>query len=103
MSEFERESINLQKRTLKIKEDEISSKKEETLATAKPLKKLVMDKCAELEEELDQTTSSQLQTGDDQFVTKTMLKLADWKVKMESIRSTYLAADHDCSAQIARN
>ena len=38
---------------------------------------------------MDQTTSPQLQSGDDQLVTKTMLMLAEWKAKMESVRTTY--------------
>ena len=50
MSEFEKETIALQKRNIKMKEDALDSKKDDALATAKPLKKLVMEKCTELEE-----------------------------------------------------
>ena len=60
MSEFERETIEIQKRQLKIHEDAVESKKEEALAIAKPLKRLVMEKCAELDDELEQLPSSQL-------------------------------------------
>jgi hypothetical protein len=89
ISEFERETIELQKRQLKTQEDAVEIKKEEALAFAKPLKRLVMQKCAELDNELEQLPSSQLQTGDDQQMTRAMLKLAGWKTKMESIRTTF--------------
>ena len=89
LSEYERESIDIKKRQLKIQEDAADSKKGETLAIAKHLQKFVMEKCGELDEELDQIPSSLLQTGDDQQVTMTMLKLATWKTRMESIRSSY--------------
>ena len=65
MTEFERKTIELQKRLIKIHEDAVESKKEEALAIAKPLKTLFMEKCAELDNELEQLPSSQLKTGDD--------------------------------------
>ena len=89
MSEFEKESIELQKRQLKLQEDAISSQKTEALAIAKPLKTLLLDKCTELEEELGETPVTTLQSGDDQLVTKVMLRLGSWRIKMDSIRQTY--------------
>ena len=85
MSEFEKESIELQKRQLKLQEDAISSQKNEALAIAKPLKTLLLDRCTELEEELGETPVTSLQSGDDQLVTKVMLKLGSWRTKMDSI------------------
>ena len=62
MSEFEKESIELQKRQFKLQEDAISSQKIEALAIAKPLKTLLLDKCTELEEELGETPVTTLQS-----------------------------------------
>ena len=89
MTVFERESIELQKRKLQLKEDALEKEKQEALAIARPLRQLAIEKCRELNEELDLTTSEQLLVGDDQLVTKTMQKLAGWKITMESIRATY--------------
>ena len=89
MSVFEKEMLVIEKRKMKMNEDALDTKRSDALATAKPLKQLVMELCTELDEELDQTTSAQLQSGDDQLVTKTMLRLAGWKSKMESVRTTH--------------
>ena len=89
MTEFERESIELQKIKLNMKKEALEGKKNEALAVAQPLRHLVTVKCTELDEELDQITSTQILEGDDQLVIKTMQKLAGWKASMESIRATY--------------
>ena len=42
-----------------------------------------------LDQELEQVTVAQLLTGDDQFVSRTMLKLSSWKSNMETINNLY--------------
>ena len=84
MSEFDlkQQQINLQQLA-------IDSKKDESLGVAKPLHRLVIEKCVELEDELVQITVSQLRTGEDQLVSRTMAKLSGWKSTLQSIRSLY--------------
>ena len=50
MSEFERETIELQKKQLKLQEDAVKGQETEALAIARPLKKLIADKCTDLED-----------------------------------------------------
>ena len=59
------------------------------MAIAKPLKKLVEEKCTELDDELEQISVTQLETGDEQQVTRTMQKLAGWKLQADAISSLY--------------
>ena len=89
MSEFERETIELQKKQLKLQEDAVKGQETEALAITKPLKKLIVDKCTDLEEDLMQTPEIQIRSGDDQLVTKIMLKLESWRNKLDSVISTY--------------
>ena len=70
MSEFERETIELQKKQLKLQEDAVKGQETEALAIARPLKKLVADKCTDLEDESNQTPESRIRKGDDQLVSK---------------------------------
>ena len=80
MSAFEQATIELQKQQLALQEQEVASKRDEALAVAQPLRKLIMEKCVELDEELDQVTATQLVIGEDQVVSRTMLKLSGWRV-----------------------
>ena len=89
MTEFEKASIDLQQKQFALQQQAETNKKDEALAIARPLKKLVLDRCAELDDDLDQIPVSQLVTGDEQQVTRTMQKLAGWKLQAESISSLY--------------
>ena len=89
MTAFEHASIELQKKQLEIQQTEASSKKDEAIATAQPLKTLILEKCNDLDSDLEQISVGELVTGDDLFVTRTMQKLSDWKRSLESITSTY--------------
>ena len=89
MSEFERAGIELQKEQILFKLQELDSKKVEALAIANPLKALVLERCTELDDELDQMPVTQLMTWDAQDDTRTMLKLAGWRAKMEAISNSY--------------
>ena len=89
MTEFEQETIKLQRLQISLHERSVEAKKEETLAAALPLMGSLLDKCVELDEELESVTIVDLSTGDDHFVTRTMLKLGDWKSKMAVIDSLY--------------
>ena len=53
MTEFEKATIDLQQMQLALQQQAVASKKEEALAVAKPLKKLVEEKCAALDDELE--------------------------------------------------
>ena len=85
MSEFERASIEIQKQQLALQQEVINNQKQEVTAAVKPMKKLILEKCTQLEEELAQVSVTNIKEGDDQQVTRTILKLADWKNQMESI------------------
>ena len=89
MTEFEKATIKLQEKDIELKQLDSDSKRNEALAVAKPLKKLVEEKCTELEEELDQIPVTELETGDEQQVIRTMQKLAGWKLQAESIGALY--------------
>ena len=79
MSEFEKASINLQKQQLEIQQKAVESKKQDALAVAAPLKKLILDKCSMLDNELELTPVLNLKGGDEQLISRTMHKLARWK------------------------
>ena len=81
MSEFEKETIALQKQQLELQQNAESSKHKEAEAIAQPLKRLLIEKCTNLE----QIPVTMLKTGDEQQVVKVMHKLSDWKGQLESI------------------
>ena len=85
MSEFEKETIALQKQQLELQQNTESSKQKEAEAIAQPLKKLLIEKCNNLDEDLEQISVTMLKTGDEQQVVKVMHKLSDWKGQLESI------------------
>ena len=89
MTEYEKASIKIQEKTYALKQQESDKSRNEALAVAKPLIKLVEEKCSELDDELAQITVMQLETGDEQQVTRTMQKLAGWKLQVEAITSLY--------------
>ena len=89
MTEFEKETIELQKKQLSIQEQVLKTKQNEALAIAKPLKKLLEDKCTELEEDIVQIPASDISAGDDQQVTKVMQKIGSWRKSLESVTSLY--------------
>ena len=53
------------------------------------MRKLVIEKCTALDNELELFPADKLKTGDEQLVTRTMLKLAGWRNQMESISVLY--------------
>ena len=53
MTEFEKASIDLQQKQFALQQQAETNKKDEALAIARPLKKLVLDRCAELDDDLD--------------------------------------------------
>ena len=85
MSEFEKETIDIQKQQLLLQQKAADTRKEESLAVAKPLMKLIVERCGQLQDELDQVSVSQLQDGDDQQITRVILKISGWKQQMNSI------------------
>ena len=85
MSEFEKETIALQKQQLELQQNAESSKHKEAEAIAQPLKRLLIEKCTNLDEDLEQIPVTMLKTGDEQQVVKVMHKLSDWKGQLESI------------------
>ena len=87
LSEFEQETINIQKRQLHLQEQTLQAKKDEAVATAKPLKTQIIFKCSDLTEELDKYPALHLPDKDDQTIQKVMLKLSAWKTKMDQIES----------------
>ena len=89
MTEFEQATIELQREQIALQRQEVASKKEEALAVAKPLQAAVIEKCSELDMELDQVSVGELTTCDDQLVTRTMLKLTGWKSSIQVISSLY--------------
>ena len=87
--DLKKQQIALQQQQLALQQQQIDSKKDEALAIAQPLKTLVMDKCSELDLELDQISVGELVTGEDQLVSRTMQKLSDWKSSLQSITNLY--------------
>ena len=94
MSEFEKASMNLQKKQLELQQKQLDlqlkagdSRKDEAYALARPLKKLILEKCTQLDEELEQIPITHLSAGDDQQITRTMLKLSSWQQTLENIVS----------------
>ena len=85
MTEFEKASLEIQKKQLAMQQKTIESQKQEVLATADPLRKNILEKCNSLDSELELITVTQLKEGDEHQVTRTMLKLADWKSQMETV------------------
>ena len=89
MSAFEQATIELQRQQLALQQSEIDSKKEEALAIARPLKSSVMEKCNELDLELDQVSVGELVSGEDQLISRTMQKLSGWKSSLQGIDNLY--------------
>ena len=89
MSAFEQATIDLQRQQLALQQQEVSNKKEEALAVAEPLRKLVIEKCGELDQELEHIEIGQLVVGEDQLVTRTMMKISEWRKALERISDTY--------------
>ena len=89
MSAFEKATIDLQKQQLLLQQQEIDSKKEEALAAAEPVRKSVLEKCKELDEDLEQIHVGELATGEDQLVSRVMFKLSDWRCKLDTISSLF--------------
>ena len=100
MSAFEQATIDLQKQQLVIQQQEVSNKKEEALAVAEPIRKLVIEKCKELDEELEQTEISQLVVGEDQLVSRTMMKISEWRKALDRISDIY--QDFQCKTAVYR-
>ena len=50
---------------------------------------MVLEKCSELDKELNQISVTELASGDDQLVTRTVQKLAGWRLQVESVNSLY--------------
>ena len=89
MTEFEKTTIELQRKQIQIQQETIDSQRKEVLAAASPLRKLILEKCSALDGELELVTVTQLQEGDEQQVTRIMLKLAGWRTQLESITSMH--------------
>ena len=94
MSQFEKATMEMQQKQLDLQQKQLDmqaeaadSRKKEAHALARPLKKLIIEKCGELDDELEQISVTGLPTVDDQTVTRTMLKLSSWQSKLESIVS----------------
>ena len=99
MSAFEKASIEIQQQQLALQQSEQSSKQKEAEAIAKPLVKLIKEKCTALDDELEQVTINQLKTGDEQQVVKVMHKLAGWKTQTQyrsCIRNSLLGQRYTC-------
>ena len=89
MSAFEQASLDLQKKQLELQEQEVTSKKEEAVAIAQPIKNLIIEKCTDLDSELEVVSVGELVTGDDILVSRTMQKLSAWKSSLQSIVQLY--------------
>ena len=89
MTEFEKASIKIQEKQLELQTNIIEAQKSEALAIAAPLKKLLLEKCTDLSDELDQVSVSSLKEGDDQQVTQVVLKLTGWKLRLDSVLTLY--------------
>ena len=89
MSTYEQAMIDIQMQQLALNQQEITRKGNDAIAVAQPLKTMVIDKCSELNLELYQISVGDLVTGDDQLVSRTMLKLSGWKSSMLAISSSY--------------
>ena len=79
MSAFEQASIDLQRQQLALQQQEANNKQEEAVKIAQPLKTLIIEKCTDLDSELELVSVGELATGDDSLVTRTMQKLSAWK------------------------
>ena len=89
MSEFEKATIEIQKQQLELQQKAADTRKEESLAVSKPLSKLILEKCNQLEEELEQVSVSQLKGGDDQLITRVIHKLAGGKEQLNSVMTLH--------------
>ena len=89
MSDFEKSTIDLQRQQLLLQQQEVDSKKEEALAAAEPVRKSVLEKFKELDEDLEQICVGELVTGEDQFVSRVIFKLSDWRCKLDTISSLF--------------
>ena len=92
MTEYEKSTMIFQQKQLEFQEKQLEmqskaddKKKTEAHAVAKPLLKLVTDKCTDLDDELEQIPASTIETVDDQLITRSMQKLAGWQNLMDSI------------------
>ena len=89
MSPYEEAVISIQKQQLALQEKELENRKNEALATAQPIKDAIIEKCSDLDLELEQVSVGELATGEDHIVTWVMLKLTEWQDKLQSIDSLY--------------
>ena len=89
MTEFEKASIRIQEKQLELQTNAVEAQKSEALAVAAPLKKLLLEKCTDLSDEVDQVSVSNLKECDDQQVTQVVLKLATWKLRLDSVLSLH--------------
>ena len=89
MSEFEKASIRIQEEQLKLQQQSIQGKKDQAIAQAKPLMVTIVEKCTELEDEIQVVPITELQSGEDHQVTRVMNKLAGWKSSFESVEKCY--------------
>ena len=89
MSEFEKASIQLQQKQFLLQQQAVDARRNEVFAVSRPLKKLVLEKCGDIEGELELVTLSDLESGDDQQVTRIMHKLSGWKLQVESLNNIY--------------
>ena len=53
------------------------TKRDEAQAVAKPLKKLILEKCADLEDKLEQIADDKLMEDDDQQITRACINWRD--------------------------
>ena len=89
MSAFEQATIELHKKQLELQQQEVSNKKDEAIAIAQPLKASIIEKCNDLDLELEQVSVGELVTGDDMLVMRIMQKLSGWKLSLQAVLSTY--------------
>ena len=89
MSAFEAASIELQRQQLALQQQQLDGRKEEATAVAKPLLDSIVEKCSELDMELDEVSVGELVTGEDHMITRIMLKLSTWKASLQAITVAY--------------
>ena len=94
MSEFEKKSMDMQEKQLELQQKQLElqlkvgdSKKDEMHAVARSLKKIILEKCTELDDDFESIPINEINLEEDQLFTRTMFKLSAWQLKLEALIS----------------